>query len=198
MRARGGNARESGVATLWSHIHEPDSGVTLLELLIVLLIMSIVAMVGMPLIGSAAREARLSRATSDVVSALEYARACASSARTDVCVRFSKDTGFVVVERLVPATDLLAEDTLIPEGLVENRIFESVPHPLEKRTNAFAFISRDAGSPTIESVDFGGTDAVIFQAQGAPSSGGLVKLVLGTLKQTVSVDGVTGQIRVGE
>jgi prepilin-type N-terminal cleavage/methylation domain-containing protein len=198
MRARGSNARTSGVSHLCGQIPERNAGVTLLELLIVLLILSIVAMVGMPLIGSAAREARLSRATSDVVSALEYARACASSARTDVCVRFSKDTGFVVVERLVPAIDLLGGDILIPESLVEQGVFESVPHPLEKRTNAFAFISRDAGSPTIESADFGGTNAVIFQAQGAPSSGGMVKLVLGTLKQTVSVDGVTGQISVGE
>lgn len=196
-----------------ARVHEADSsgavhpcaqpsprkdGVSLAEMLIIVLVVSIVAMASLPLIGNASREARLSGATAEVVAALEYAQSCAASSGTDVRVRFPDDEGIVVVERLVPATDLLAEDTLIPEALVEQGVYESVPHPLEKRTNAFVFVTQEDGYPTITAADFEGTNAVVFGRYGKPSAKGTIELTFGDHRRTIKLGAQMGRIAIGE
>ena len=195
--ARVRNAKTAGGVNPRVQFRRGASGFTLAEMLIVVLILGIVALTTVPLIGTALQEARLSRATVDVVSALEYARAGAAATGADFQVRFPDGAGIVVVEQRVPNTDIEASD-LIPEALIENGIFEPVPHPVDKHTNAFAVVTQEDGFPKIVSADFGGTNGVIFGNQGIPSSAGEVELAFGRYHRTVKLNGQTGRTGVGE
>lgn len=173
-------------------------GFTLVELMIVVMVLSIVAMAAIPAIGNVLRESRLSRAVADVAAALEYARSRAGSSGTAMRVTFPRDGLSVVVERYVPATDLWTAGSPVPAALVEGGGFRTVPHPLEQRGKAFVYFRPGDDGPSIAAAEFGGTNAVVFQSLGTPSSAGAVEIVYGGSARVVTVEGETGRIGVGD
>jgi hypothetical protein len=169
-----------------------------MELILVVLVLSIVAMAATPLIGRALRDSRLSQATAEVVAAMEYARSRAVASGMDVRVRFPTGGTNVVVERYAPATNLLttSDGELIAASLVEAGGFDPLPHPLDKRSTAFVTIARERGDPTIIYVDFEGTNAVVFGACGAASATGRVEVACDADRRTITVAAGTGRIDV--
>ncbi len=168
-------------------------GYTLTELLILVLVLGIVIMATIPLITAVLEDIRLSRATADVVAALEYARARAAVSGMDVRVSFPDKVGTVRVERYTTATNLMDGALLVPDTLVERGIFVPVPHPLTKQTNAFVALGSDRAE-LFAVADFEGTNTLEFQAYGVPSRSGRVDIVYGERRHTVVVEGETGRV----
>ena len=172
---------------------------TLTELLIVVLVLSIVMMTAIPMLRNVRQEPRLARAAADVAAAMQFARARAAAEGGRFRVRFPAEGDRVVVERYVPSGNVLAGGDRLPAALVEEGTFQAIAHPLEKReTNAFLYVVRDANDPKIAGVDFGGTNAVVFEALGYPSSGGKVVIALESEHRVVTVEPVSGRIRIGD
>jgi prepilin-type N-terminal cleavage/methylation domain-containing protein len=173
-------------------------GVSLLELLIVVLVLGIVAMASAPLIGSALRQSRLSRAAGDVVAALDYARSRAASSGEGMRVSFPTGGKIVIVERFVLSTNLatVPEGKTVAAAKVDAGVYRRVPHPLEKHTNAFAVIQRDDSDPYIAVATFQGSNSVEFLAMGVPSRTGRVEIASGPERWTLVVESETGRVRI--
>jgi len=162
-----------------------ESGFTLIELVIVMVILSISALVVIPMIGSAS-SSQLSSASDILASDLEYARSMAISRGYTYSVVF---------------------DTANNSYEIRDATNTVIRHPVKK---GFDYVVNFGpgemfDTVTISSADFDSTNVIKFDSLGSPYNGsnsalnsGAVVLQAANASMTVSVEPVTGYISISE
>ena len=154
-----------------------DSGFTIVELLIVIMIIGIAAMISVPIMSSGGN-IQIRSAANMIAADLEYAKSIAITRQENFSVSFDSNNDFYEVQ-----------DT---NGVV-------ILHPVSKRSYRIDF-------PNDERLSRVGIDVpsftVTFDSLGSPSSGGVVNLSLkgsggGTITQ-VMIEPVTGFVSISE
>ena len=150
------------------------SGFTLVELIIVVVILSIVALTAVPMMGSAAG-IQIRSAANMIAADIEYARSMAISRGQNYSVQFDKDTdSYQIVDQT---------------GAV-------IQHPVKKGFTYIVNFQNESrlNRVDITSVNFNGTQIVTFDCLGSPSntSTGSVNLQAGGITTTITVEPVTG------
>ena len=152
------------------------TGFTVVELLIVVVILSIVALTAVPMMSSAA-SMQIRSATNMIAADVEYARSMAISRGQNYRVVFDKNAdNYRIVDQ---------------SGTV-------IQHPVKK---GFTYIVDFRNESRLSRVDitnanFNGTQTVEFDPLGSPLYGGSVNLQAGAVTATVSVEPVTGFISI--
>jgi type II secretion system protein H len=175
-------------------------GFTYVELMLVLLLMSIFAMLGLPTFNTAMGDARLSGAAQEVVNALEFAQltAMTSGRKTRVVIGAPQDR--IALRQYRASADLFNGGDTLTAADVENGSFYFMENPMNKGADYninFPDESRFRGVDITVS-DFDLVGPVIFDTLGAPSKGGTVTLALGDHQMVVALDALTGKVIVSQ
>jgi Tfp pilus assembly protein FimT len=151
-------------------------GFTLVEIVIIVVIISIAALVAIPMMSSAA--SLQIRSAANMVSAdLEYARSMAISMGQNYSVVFDKDAdSYKIVD---------------PVGNV-------IQHPVKKGFNYVVDFQNESRLSRVDITiaDFSGDQTIVFDCLGSPDSGGTVILQADGTTKTVTVEPVTGFISI--
>lgn len=152
------------------------NGFTVVELLIVVVILSIVALTAVPMMSSAAG-IQIRSAANMIAADIEYARSMAISRGQDYSVEFSKDTDSY---RILDQSDAV------------------IQHPVKK---GFPYVVNFQSESRLNRVDitnanFDGTQKVTFDCLGSPDNGGTVNLQAGAVSATITVEPVTGFVSI--
>ena len=167
-----------------SRLHSKDGGelcgkgrgFTIVELLIVVVILSIVALTAIPMMSSAA-SIQIRSAANIIAADLEYARSMAISRGQNHSVVFDKNTdSYRIVDQ---------------GGTV-------IQHPVKK---GFTYVVDFQNESRLSRVDitnaaFNGDQTVVFDCLGSPDSGGAVNLQAGGINATITVEPVTGFVSI--
>ncbi len=151
-------------------------GFTIVELLIVVVILSIVALTAIPMMSSAA-SIQIRSAANMIAADLEYARSMAISRGQNHSVVFDKNTDSYKIVDL--------------NGNV-------IQHPVKK---GFTYVVDFRNESRLSRVDitnaaFNGDQTVVFDCLGSPDSGGTVNLQAGGINTTITVEPVTGFVSI--
>ncbi len=151
-----------------------EAGLTLVEILVVVLIMGFLSGITGLISGRSGAQA-LDLAEVSVRDAMTHACAVARSARSPCGVVFDLEHDrFTIVD--ITGTQ--------------------VPDPLTKQPYVVSFSK--PGEPhgiAIDAADFGSTGiALVFDAQGVPLAGGTVTLLCDGLRRSISCNGATGEL----
>lgn len=149
---------------------------TLVELLIVVVILSIVALTAIPMMSSAAG-IQIRSAANMIAADIEYARSMAISRGQNHSVVFDKDADSYRIVDL--------------NGNV-------IQHPVKK---GFTYVVDFRNESRLNRVDitnanFNADQTVVFNCLGSPDSGGSVNLQAGGISATVVVEPVTGFVSI--
>jgi len=169
-----------------------------MDLIIVMLLLSIIAMIGLPSFNSALADYTLSGAAEEVFTALEYAKLAATNSGVQTKVTIDDTSDTILVEKFTPTADFMGSETELAAADVENGAFLTMEKPMNRGIDyhiQFADEGRFSGVDISSSV-FGSGNFVIFNAFGTPSDGGTVLLGLGDRQAVVSVDDITGKVTV--
>jgi prepilin-type N-terminal cleavage/methylation domain-containing protein len=182
------------------NVVQRTTGFTLIEVLIVIVTLGIVATLGLPALNSSLEESRLSRATNEVVTALEFAQLTTMSSGIRTRVTIDTETDTILVEKFTNSSNLLGSETELSEGEVEGGSFAAMERPMDRGTDYNISLASDDGfsSVDIASSVFGADNFVIFDELGTPSDGGAVTLILGSQQVFVTVDQLTGMVTVSD
>ena len=164
--------REQRISDL-SHI---ERGFTLVEIIIVVVILSIAAMITVPMMSSAS-SVQIRSATNLIAADLEYAKSMAISRGQNYSVVFDKSANSYQIED--------------HDGNV-------IQHPVKKGFPYVMDFSSDKrlGKVDITDVDFNGASSVEFNCLGSPNDGGTITMNVEGTAATVSVEPVTGYISI--
>ena len=176
------------------------AGLTLMELLIVVLMLGIMVMAVAPVINSGLNDARLSGAAGEVVTALEFAQmtAATSGSRTRVTINAALNT--IVVEKFSISIDLLGSESELNEDDVEGGDFALMERPMNRGVDYSISLpdeSRFSGID-ITAAAFGASNFVEFDTLGAPSDGGTVTLDMGGRQIVVALDSLAGKVSLSD
>lgn len=156
------------------YAHEPRSGFTLLELLIVMVILAIAAAMVIPNISSG-KDLEATSAARLITADLEYAQNMAITHQEPVTVTFS-----------VSSESYTLSNTSGP-----------LIHPMTKTAYTIALASQQGFSGLdIVSANFGGSDTVSFDEIGTPSNAGSVTVQSGASRYRIDVAAATGRVTV--
>ena len=150
-----------------------NKGLTIFELLIVLLILSIVVAMAIPKMGSAG--SMQVRAAADMIAAdLEYAKSMATSRQGNYTVIFNTGTESYQIED--------------SNGVIN--------HPVKAGSQFIISLSADnrLDEVDITDVNFDETDQVEFNRMGSPDNAGTITLQAGGATATITVEAITGYI----
>jgi type II secretory pathway pseudopilin PulG len=177
-----------------------SAGITLVEVVIVTLLLGIIAMLGMPTLISALEDARLNGATTETVTALEFAHSKAVNSGREIRVAFDVAADTIDVAQFTYTADLLGGAATLPETDVENVNFVTMYHPLKPGDDYRINLASQPlfGGVNITAVDFGGNNYVTFDALGQPSNGGTTTLGFGSRQMVVTLDALTGKVTVSK
>lgn len=152
------------------------SGFTVVELLIVVVILSIVALTAVPMMSSAA-SIQIRSAANMMAADLEYARSMAISRGQNYSVEFDKNTD---------------------RYWIEDQAGNVIPHPVKKGFDYAMDFRNDSRLKRVDITNaaFGGVPRVEFDCLGSPVNGGAVNLQAGAIIATIAVEPVTGFISV--
>jgi len=164
--------RQEGEITriVWS------GGFTLIEILIVVAILTIAAVMAVPMMTSA-DSVQLSSAANMVAADLEYAKSFAITNGQSCKVVF---------------------DTFAETYRIEDSTGNVIEHPVKKGFDYVVDFTSDnrISRVSIESVDFNLTGQVQFDCLGSPDNGGTITLDANGQSMTVNVEPVTGFISI--
>jgi prepilin-type N-terminal cleavage/methylation domain-containing protein len=175
-------------------------GFSLVEVAIVLVIISIVAVAGVPLVGPLVSQAKLAGAVDEVVTALEYAQLMAITSGRTTLVVIGAPQDRIAVRQYEVSADLFGGGDQLAEGSVESGTYDFMQYPLKRGSDyeiLFNNEDRFAGVD-ITASDFNQGSAVHFDALGSPSHGGTVTLALGNRQMVVTLNGFTGKVTVSD
>ncbi len=163
---------EEGTA---SDLPGPRRGFTVIEILIVMVIITIVAMTAIPMMSSAS-SIQIRAAASMIAADLEYAKSMAISRGQNYSVVFDQN-----------ADSYQLED---PDGVIQ--------HPVKKGFDYIVDFQSDSrlNKVDITGVNFSGNPDVEFDSMGSPDSGGTVSLQAGSTTATITVTSITGYISI--
>jgi prepilin-type N-terminal cleavage/methylation domain-containing protein len=151
------------------------AGFTVVELLIVVVILSIVALTAVPMMSSAAG-IQIRSAANMIAADVEYARSMAISHGRNFSVEFDKNADSYRIVDL--------------NGVIQ--------HPVKK---GFTYVVDFRNESRLNRVDitnanFGTYPTVEFDCLGSPVNGGTVNLQAGTVSATITVEPVTGFVSI--
>lgn len=153
-----------------------DSGFTMVEIVIVIVVIGIAALLAIPMMSSAS-SLQLRSAANMLAADLEYAKSTAISRGQNYSVVF--DTG-------ADSYKIVGPDGNPIEHPVKRGFDYVVSFQNESRLNRVG----------IASANFNGTQTVTFDCLGSPDSGGSVVLQADTATETINVEPVTGFISI--
>ena len=175
---------------------------TLVELVIVLMMLGILTTVASPQLLSSIESARLDAVTSEVVTAHQFAQSSAMASGRPCRVRVDAITETVTLEQVqyTKLTDILnvANTQLVAADVETSTAYAAMKHPLRRTTSYtvdFKAVTWFSGI-NIVSVVYGTGSNVVYDGQGAPSTGAVVTLAYGDRQAVVSVSSSTGAVTV--
>lgn len=151
---------------------QPRRGVTLIDAVISLLIISILAGIAVPQYANALAGHRLEAAASRIVADLSLARRQAQMSGTSQTVMFEPSDGHY---HLVGLQHL-------------DRAGEEEEYQV--------FLFQEPYKATIVSAVFGADAEIIFDGHGVPDTGGTITIQAGVRKKTINIDSATAQVDV--
>ncbi|NNG02241.1 MAG: hypothetical protein HKM93_22885 [Desulfobacteraceae bacterium] len=169
-----------------------QTGFTLLDLILVMIIVAITGMISVPAFNSVASIARLNEAAAETVSALEFARHRAILFQRPFGLRVdTAENRFIVFDKRYTA-DASPHPDAIPPVNSNGVLF----HPIDKTAYQIDFDDRNTFSGVDISAVTPGNE-ILFHADGhaAPQSPTMV-IVLGKEQRVIMVDHVTGKVTV--
>lgn len=151
-------------------------GFTTIEILIVVVIIAIAAFTAIPMMSSAA-SMQIKSASNMIIADLEYAKSIAISRSQNYSVVF---------------------DTIAESYEIHDQSGTVIPHPIKKGFDYIIDFQNDSrlNKVNINSVDFNGTSSVQFDSLGSPDNGGTISIQAGGNTITITVEPVTGYVRV--
>lgn len=154
---------------------ERNEGFTLIELLAVVVLLVIAAAIVVPR-ALASDGFQAVAATRTIVSDLQYAQTEAITSQTSVFVAFN------------PTNESYALYSVANTSVPLN-------HPITKTAYSVRFPdTREMNAVRLTEASFGGTASVLFDALGAPQSGGYVTISAGPHTYRVDVSAATGMV----
>jgi len=162
-----------------------NSGFTLVEILIVILVLLISAAVVIPSIGTAA-DSQVTSAARVLACDLETVRSLALTTQVPHTVLFSPDLrSYKVVTNYAGGSYALAT---------------AIDHPVRATDPFVVTLAQQNGMSrvTLTQVNFGGHAYVTFDSQGQASDSGFITLAAGSFQMQVSVEALTGVVSVSE
>ena len=153
-----------------------NNGFTIVEIVIVVVIISIAALVAIPMMSSAA-SLQIRSAANMIAADLEYARSMAISRGQNFSVEFDENT-----ERY----------------RIKDQAGNVISHPVKKGFNYEIDFKNDSrlNRVDITNVDFNMTSSVQFECLGSPDNGGTVIIQAEGITKTITVEPVTGFISI--
>jgi general secretion pathway protein H len=146
-------------------------GLTLVELLLVLIVVAVLAGAAITLLSSGQKQLAAEEAVQRLVTDLDYARADATANRSERCVVFDEN----------------AESYSVHAGAT------LLWHPVSKRPFVVDLDGYFPGAGLeLDAADFGGSDTLRFDAHGVPAAGGQVLLRGPGILWTIQVAAGTG------
>jgi prepilin-type N-terminal cleavage/methylation domain-containing protein len=151
-------------------------GFTIIEIVIVVVIISIAALVAVPMMSSAA-SLQIRSAANMIAADLEYARSMAISRGQNFSVEFDVNT---------------------EQYRIKDQAGNVISHPVKKGFNYEIDFQNDSrlSKVDIANVDFNMTASVQFECLGSPDNGGVVIIQAGGATKTIIVEPVTGFISI--
>lgn len=152
------------------------TGFTLIEIIIVAVILSIVALTAVPMLSSAGTT-QVRAAANMIAADMEYAKSMAISGGQDYSVVF---------------------DQAADNYQIEDQNGNVIPHPVKVGFNYVVDFQNDSRLSRVDitGANFGGTAKVTFDSLGSPDNGGTVTLQANGTTFTVMVEPITGYISV--
>ncbi len=168
-RARGDSPGLRRIA--WSPLGGGSRGLTLVELLLVLIVIAVLASAAISLLSSGQKQLAVEEAAQRLVTDLSYAQAEATAHRSERRVVFDENA---------ESYSVYAGATLLW-------------HPVSKRPFTVDLDSYFPGAGLdLDTADFGGSDTLRFDAHGVPVAGGQIVLTGPGARWTVRVAAETG------
>jgi len=158
------------------HRNSQRAGFTLVEILVVVVIISIAAMMAIPLMTSGGTM-QLRSAANMIAADIEYAKSISISRGEPFTVNFDA-----------------ANETY----KITDQDGNLISHPIKKGTDYQVDFqtTENLSQVDISAVDFGGSSEVSFDSLGTPSSGGTIEVVAGESTRTITIEPVTGFVSV--
>lgn len=178
----------------------PITGFTAIELVIVVTILGILAALAAPLLEGSVTDARLSAATADFVSAVEFAQMSALSSGRTCRISADSSTEILRVEQRTftgIATVLDPAVTEIASNVIESGESYAVMANPSLAGGVYIVNFRDMGVD-IQSSDMGSALPLSFSASGTPSKGAGISLACGGRSRKISIDALTGKVASGD
>ena len=174
------NVRYMNMCTISKSEFSRGKGFTLIEIIIVVIILSIAAMVAIPMMSSAS-SVQIRSAANLIAADLEYAKSMAISRGQNYLVKFDKDNDSY--------------------GIYKDGETDPIQHPVKKGFDYVMDFSSDKrlGKVDITNVNFDGTDSnvVEFDCLGSPTgNGGTITISADGMTAIISVEPVTGYITI--
>ncbi len=153
-----------------------SNGFTVIEILVLAVILTIVALTAVPMLSSAGTM-QIRAAANMIAADLEYAKSMAIGKGQDYSIRFDQNAESYQIEDQSTAV---------------------IPHPVKK---GFDYIVDFQSESRLSRVDisganFGGDVDVTFDSLGSPDSGGTVTLSANGTTVTITVEPITGYISI--
>jgi len=152
------------------------NGFTVIEILILAVLLTIVALTAVPMLSSAGTM-QLRAAANIIAADLEYAKSMAISRGQNYSVVFDQSS---------------------ESYQIEDQNNNVVPHPVKKGFNYIVDFQSDSrlNRVDITGASFGATADVTFDSLGSPDSGGNVTLQASGTTVTITVEPITGYISI--
>ena len=152
----------------------------------------------LPMMNTALEEARLFAGADEVVTALEFAQLTALSTGRPckVIIDAAADIPLLSVEQIEYGVDFMGTETELDEVDVETEAYAPMAHPLKLGTDYNINFGDDPRfeGVTVVSAVFGADNFVVFDALGAPSTGGSVTLAFRVRQVVLNLDALSGRV----
>ena len=172
----------------------------MIEVIIVVMILSILAVAGVPALNATLDHARLSAAAEEVVNALQYAQLSAMTSGRQTRVLISPIQQSIDVHQYKMTADLFNGGNQLTAGNVESGAYTYMEYPLKKGADYLINLQtedRFRGVYIFWS-DFNLITPLYFYTLGHPSKGGTVTLLLKDQLMVVTLDALTGKVSVSQ
>ena len=152
------------------------NGFTVIEIIIVVVILSIVALAAVPMLSSAGTM-QIRAAANMIAADIEYAKSMAISGGQDYSVVFDQNAD---------------------SYRIEDQSNNIIPHPVKKGFNYIVDFQNDSrlGRVDIVWANFNATAVVTFDSLGSPDNGGMVTMQANGTAVVIKVEPITGYISI--